>query len=83
MYTCTHTHPHAHKKKDKGSKELPNGIALAGPLTMPLTVVWAPEVELHTASSLVLPQPKPGPKYTILLGPGLVAKWKNWWNLNL
>ena len=51
--------------------------------------------ELGTASGLVLPQPKPGPQFTILLGPGLGAKWRkkdvfvfffsggNWWDLNL
>ena len=32
--------------------------------------------ELGTASGLVLPQPKPGPQFTILLGPGLGAKWR-------
>ena len=49
-------------------------------------------VELGTASGLVLPQPKPGPQFTIFLGPGLGAKWRkkdffsssgNWWDLNL
>ena len=50
--------------------------------------------ELGTTSGLVLPQPKPGPQFTILLGPGLGAKWRkkdvffffsggNWWDLNL
>ena len=34
-------------------------------------------VELGTASGLVLPQPKPGSQFTILLGPGLGAKWRN------
>ena len=33
-------------------------------------------VELGTASGLVLPQPKPGPQFTILLGPGLGTKWR-------
>ena len=33
-------------------------------------------VELGTASGLVLPQPKPGSQFTILLGPGLGAKWR-------
>ena len=32
--------------------------------------------ELGTASGLVLPQPKPGPQFTILLGTGLGAKWR-------
>ena len=32
--------------------------------------------ELGTASGLVLPQPKPGSQFTILLGPGLGAKWR-------
>ena len=31
-------------------------------------------VELGTASGLVLPQPKPGPQFTILLEPGLGAE---------
>ena len=33
--------------------------------------------ELGTASGLVFPQPKPGSPFTILLGPGLGAKWRN------
>ena len=33
-------------------------------------------VKLGTASGLVLSQPKPGPQFTILLGPGLGAKWR-------
>ena len=33
-------------------------------------------VELGTANGLVLPQPKPGSQFTILLGPGLGAKWR-------
>ena len=36
----------------------------------------SPPVELGTASGLVLPQPKPGFQFTILLGPGLDAKWR-------
>ena len=32
-------------------------------------------VELGTTSALVLLQPKPGSKFTILLGTGLGAKW--------
>ena len=69
------------------------GQALAGALTMSLHC----GVKLGTASDLVLPQPKPGPQFTILLGPGLGAKWRkkdvlffcfffsrgNWWDLNL
>ena len=33
-------------------------------------------VELGTVSGLVPPQPKPGSQFTILLGPGLGAKWR-------
>ena len=51
-------------------------------------------VELGTTSGLVLLQPMPGSKFTILLGTGLGAKWLkkdvffslssgNWWNWNL
>ena len=51
-----------------------------GALTMsPSTVVWSPKVPpviLGTASGLVLPQPKAGPQFTVLLGPGLGAKWR-------
>ena len=32
-------------------------------------------VELGTASGLVLHQPKPGPQFTALCGPGLGGKW--------
>ena len=31
--------------------------------------------ELGTASGRVLPQSKPGPQFTILVGPGSDAKW--------
>ena len=56
--------------------------ALAGALTIPLHCgvgthsLTCTLVELGTASGLVLPHPKPGPQFTIFLGPGLGAKWK-------
>ena len=60
----------------------------------PSTVVWAPIVPPvpQWNERLVLPQPKPGPQFNILLGPRLSAKWRkkdvliasdSWWNLNL
>ena len=51
--------------------------ALAGALTIPLHCgvgthsLTCTLVELGTASGLVLPHPKPGPRFTIFLGPGL------------
>ena len=61
-------------------KLLKPGQALTGALTMPLHCgvnTWSPtctSAELGTV--LFLPQPKPGPQFTILLGPGLGAKWR-------
>ena len=55
-------------------------MAYAPPGTDYAPPLWcAPEVphnleELGTASGL--PQPNPGPQFTISLGPGLGAKWR-------
>ena len=53
------------------------GQLLAGALTCLPAMVWAPKVPpvpwqsmYGTASGLVHPQPRPGPQFTALLGPG-------------